>query len=230
MENRVKKRAISKVTGIYAPIFDNALRLLEDARILRSARRYPSAAALAILSLEELGKFLVNHEAFALWVTPLEQPKSGRPHSHKQKQRSAAEALTWVMGVDEIETLIAAAGYSLVIVKKRKTSERKIGPTLTEIISSIDDETYNANVGPKLRNRRHHKLVIELMKGNFDQLKQAGFYVDLQKPNSLVPIRQIDRFTADGAIKLAGGALHSTRLMLSRFNRRTKSDNVAKAT
>lgn len=34
----------------------NAIRLLEDAKILHKENRYPSAAALAILSIEESGK------------------------------------------------------------------------------------------------------------------------------------------------------------------------------
>lgn len=37
----------------------NALRLLDDARLLLEARRFPSAAALAILSMEERGKTII---------------------------------------------------------------------------------------------------------------------------------------------------------------------------
>jgi hypothetical protein len=169
-----------------------------------------------------LGKFLVHHEAFASWITAPELPKPGRPHSHKQKQRSAAEALTWVMGINEIKALIGAVGYELTFVKK--TGKPKIGPTLAEIVSSIDDETYKTSIAPKLKNRRHHKSVIDLMKGNFDQLKQAGFYVDVQKHNSRETVGQIDRLMADRAIKLASGALYSTRVMLERFNRRMRFD------
>lgn len=225
MQRRAKKRKVGMATGIYAPIFDNAFRLLEDAQILRRSRRYPSAAALAILSLEELGKFLIHHEAFASWITAPELPKPGRPRSHKQKQRSAAEALTWVMDINDIETLIGAVGYELTVVKK--TGKPKVGPTLVEIVSSIDDETYNTSIAPKLKNRRHHKSVIDLMKGNFDQLKQAGFYVDLQKRSSRETVGQIDRLMADGAIKLASGALHSTRAMLERFHSKNEIRCIA---
>ena len=37
----------------------NALRLLDDARLLLEAERFPSAAALAILSMEERGKVII---------------------------------------------------------------------------------------------------------------------------------------------------------------------------
>ena len=37
----------------------NALRLLDDAKLLMEAGRYPSAAALAILSIEERGKVII---------------------------------------------------------------------------------------------------------------------------------------------------------------------------
>src|ERR1043165_9306013 len=63
------------VAGINAAIH-NARRLAEDARLLLESKRYPSAAALAILSIEESGKtsilrslaFANNQEALiACW-------------------------------------------------------------------------------------------------------------------------------------------------------------------
>jgi AbiV family abortive infection protein len=42
-----------------ASIRDNAFRLHEDAVLLMSNRRYPSAVGLSVLAIEEVGKYLM---------------------------------------------------------------------------------------------------------------------------------------------------------------------------
>ncbi len=49
----------AQITEGIAAAQANALRLLDDAKLLLDARRYPSATALAILSMEERGKVII---------------------------------------------------------------------------------------------------------------------------------------------------------------------------
>lgn len=49
----------AQITEGIAAAQANALRLLDDAKLLLDARRYPSATALAILSMEERGKVVI---------------------------------------------------------------------------------------------------------------------------------------------------------------------------
>ncbi len=139
-----------------ARVLDNAIRLLEDARILRKARRYASCAALAVLSLEELGKFLAHEEAFITWISS-RHPQKGRL-THKQKQKLEAEALIWVMGIDEIRDLVATQGYDLGL---RPVGEaQSTNAHVLDIIASIDADTYAAK--PEIAK---HRFVIELSQG-----------------------------------------------------------------
>src|SRR5882757_6399413 len=92
----VRSRQTTFAHSSHFPILSNAVRLLEDARILRKSRRYPSATALAILSLEEIGKFRTLNEDFIFWNSRGQtQTEPGRRHryEHKRKQKAAAEAL-----------------------------------------------------------------------------------------------------------------------------------------
>lgn len=49
----------AQITDGIAAAQANALRLLDDAKLLLDAQRYPSATALAILSMEERGKVII---------------------------------------------------------------------------------------------------------------------------------------------------------------------------
>jgi AbiV family abortive infection protein len=75
----------------------NALRLLEDAKLLRDNERYASSFALATIALEEVGKLIIN-----IWQSqkPLIFHKSGRI-THRRKQ-AAASALLLAKQAEEI--------------------------------------------------------------------------------------------------------------------------------
>ena len=63
----------------------NALRLLDDAKLLLEAGRYPSASALAILSMEERGKVIVL-KRFALVSDPADLKAAWREYrNHRAK-------------------------------------------------------------------------------------------------------------------------------------------------
>jgi AbiV family abortive infection protein len=74
-----------QVTDGIAAAQTNANRLLDDARLLMEACRYPSATALAILSIEERGKVVIL-KRLALLVEPKDLKETWREYrSHRAK-------------------------------------------------------------------------------------------------------------------------------------------------
>jgi AbiV family abortive infection protein len=177
---------------------------------LRKARRYPSAAALAILSFEELGKFISWTEDFSTWVSP---PEAGAGLRHPQKLKSAAHAAIWGLPFDEVSALLRAAKV------------QKIAFTaIVAAVGSIDDRTYAsevANIGSRSKHLRH---VIDAAKGEpLDKIKQQSLYVDRCDDGSLrVPTKQIDRLKADEMIRLASGAIYFSK-RTRRYARKARS-------
>jgi AbiV family abortive infection protein len=212
------KRSITKLAGLHEPIVKNALRLFDDAQLLRKAHRYPSCAALAILSLEELGKFLGEREEFIDRSSPKHKLGQNRLYSHKQKQQLAAKALVGILGIDEIRGLVAAKGYTLEVVPIGQAS----GPTVLELISSIDETAYAKKIENKVRNSKNHRFLIDFAKGTFDTLKQKAFYVDRNGNGALSePARNIDRLTADKLLRLSSAAIYATATLLRRLSNKS---------
>ena len=78
--NVVSPEQWAKIMDALKAIANNAKRLLTDAELLYSQKRYPSALALAILSLEEFGKYhLIQSQGFEKAI------EIGRQHKTKQK-------------------------------------------------------------------------------------------------------------------------------------------------
>jgi AbiV family abortive infection protein len=241
-QNTNHKKSVSSRETAFAqsshdPVLSNAVRLLEDARILRKSRRYPSATALAILSLEELGKFRALNEDLIFWISRGEKrTEPGRQHlyGHKRKQNTAAEALIDAMGIDEVRDLVGAAGYSMVLRKIGGNTGG--GPSIADIIASIDEPTFQNKVANKIRRSKHHRFVIDLAKGGFDKVKQQSIYVDRRDDGKCQePILLIGRPMADRIIGLASGGIYETQMSLryaQAFRRNFKSqpttDRVSK--
>jgi len=75
----------AQITEGIAAAQANALRLLDDAKLLLEAERYPSATALAILSMEERGKVIIL-KRLALVSDPAEVKAAWREYrSHRAK-------------------------------------------------------------------------------------------------------------------------------------------------
>lgn len=93
---------------IYKNIFDNSLSLIEDAEILLDAGRTRRAGALAIISVEELIKFMIV----------CENPEDKRAFYHKHKFAPFNEAIEHVISV--FKPLISAALASKELSEKRE--------------------------------------------------------------------------------------------------------------
>lgn len=75
----------AQITEGIAAAQANALRLLDDAKLLLEAGRYPSATALAILSMEERGKVIIL-KRLALVSDPADVKAAWREYrSHRAK-------------------------------------------------------------------------------------------------------------------------------------------------
>lgn len=67
---------------------DNAVRLFNDARFLSEAGRHASAFALTVLSLEEVGKLILDR-----WSISAEVKHTKGETAHRRKQRAALSLL-----------------------------------------------------------------------------------------------------------------------------------------
>jgi len=212
---RQRRAAVAlRAAGIYSPVLGNAARLLEDARVLRKSGRYESAAALAILSIEELAKFATLHPSIAA-ESSHRLDKDGRYLSHKQKQRTAGELLIGQLLVSEVEALLGERGYGLDVVPAGSGGTVS---SISRILASASDETAD----PKVRQKRskHHQFLISLLRGEFEKIKHACFYVDLDRFGAVIETVRVDRILADRIIGLASGALYTVQVELARHSKR----------
>ncbi|MDF0664360.1 MULTISPECIES: AbiV family abortive infection protein [unclassified Rhizobium] len=201
--------------GHQAPIFLNAIRLLDDARVLRKQRRYASATALAVLSIEEVGKFVLTHPYFRSEITARRPGGRNAKFSHREKQWAAAQMVQGFMGIHEIGALIHLAGYKLTLVAK--DADRKPSPSMVEVISTIEEADVddflvaNSDFGPHLR------FPVHLLQGKYDDVKKKCFYVDADGQGAIISgPDEIDRETCDSAMRTASKAISATKLGLRR--------------
>jgi hypothetical protein len=200
------RRKIEERAGTYAPVIMNALSLLDDAKSIRKHRRYATATALAVLSLEEVGKFML----LAGRLKDQINFDNGGKLTHRMKQKAASVAIMGVMGYDETRVIAESLGYRSVIVP---INERDgLGHVhLVDIVEEVTDEHFNRHVAPIIRNPKQNKFVVDLVRGRFDAIKQSCFYVDMGGDGGVIRSpANIDRETCDRIIRLASRAISAT--------------------
>lgn len=203
--------------GHQAPIFLNAIRLLDDARVLRKQRRYASATALAVLSIEEVGKFVIIHPHFGSNLSTPGLRSRNAKLDHRAKQWAAARMVQGLMGIDEIDALAHLAGYELAIVAK--DADRVPSKTIEEVLSTIeepdlDDLIAHSDFGV------HLKFPVHLLQGRYDDIKKKCFYVDADGQGEIISgPDEIDRGTCDSAMRTASKAISATKQRLRRLKR-----------
>jgi AbiV family abortive infection protein len=91
MGKPVVQPAAQDLVALVQTTVQNARSLLEDARLLFEAGRYPRAHALAVLALEEFGKHMmcVSRATQAIGVADTEEEFWRRFNDHKAKLREA---------------------------------------------------------------------------------------------------------------------------------------------
>jgi AbiV family abortive infection protein len=194
-----------KLAGKHEPIVATAIRLLDDAKLLRKSKRYPTATAMAVLSMEEVGKLVLYHDAFKLQRKMQMSQNSTR--NHAKKQSMVAGLLIGNLLIDEVDELIKVADST-------KASDFASGKLtrqdLVRLIGSIDRELYVQDNPGKLKNYRHHGFLIDLAAGYFDCLKQHSFYADVDHRGTWSDSSdKIDRQMADKSLQLAQVAINT---------------------
>lgn len=186
----------------------NAQRLLDDAELLRKSRRYPSAAALAVLSLEEAGKLALLGGLFDL------KPPTDRKdlRSHKGKQAAAARTVIWSMVNHDIDVILDSVGMqrgSAPIYKSRPKTETH---TLEGLFARVNVKDFDAHAALRLRDRHQYRPIVQLAKGQFEEVKRTALYVDVGPSDDAVTVpSQITADNADRLIRLGRRALSLIR-------------------
>lgn len=204
-----------RLAGEFAPIIENATRLCDDAKRLRASRSYASATALAILSMEELGKLMLYHDAFdqVRSAASIAQAKSTR--SHKRKQELAASLLIGNLLISEVEHL---AGFARKDQLKELEKNQFNILNVAKFVGSIDKVAYQVMRPDRPKKFRHHGFLIDLAAGQFEKLKQECIYSDCDGHGRWInPAGKVNRETADKVIGLAHVALNSIRSNMSQY-------------
>jgi AbiV family abortive infection protein len=195
-----------------AELLANAERLLEDAKVLRKSRKYASAVGLAVLSLEEAGKLVMQIGGLG---PPRRSPIRGQARLHKLKQRMAASALIASMANADVDNLLKELGYTRTWVKidpNKANSDDEYMKT-ADIFAKITDDEYASKLQDLISEKHQARIIIQLSRGDFDELKQSAFYVDIDYKNYTVSVPSIDRETTDRVLRIAS----RTITMLKRF-------------
>lgn len=202
-----KRERTLRLAGSYAPIVQRAFRLHDDATLLRASRKYPSATALAVLSMEEVGKLMLHHEAFEDHRSKAADMPSHPTRSHSKKQKLTAGLLVGNLLISEVEHLIRVANQSRLDDLRAGSIDRA---EMTRLIGSIDRYGFNEVPQGRMKNYKHHGFLIDFAAGRFDALKQACFYADVDSKGHWADASsKISRAIADKICKMSGVALNA---------------------
>ena len=168
-------------------IVDNAERLLEDALILFDKKRYASASALAVLSIEEFGKISSDMEK-----------------GHARKLEGAAKYMLLTQFIDNIYK----SGFAIKPITELTTEQKQWLKTQTSRKRQIDmlkDAWLNASSS---------KIIKELYDNIYDinTLKKRGIYLDFDQNGNIISIpSSITREAAKNILDMAQEAITSYR-------------------
>ncbi|TWA65906.1 AbiV family abortive infection protein [Azospirillum brasilense] len=183
-------------------ILENAERLLQDAQLLRSHRRYPSATAIAVLSLEEVSKF-ASLNSGKLRYRPLSNPKD-----HKEKHRIAADMVGGNIMLDELREIEKSRGFK--IDSDDDGDYVSIDTIMVRAFAYLADNGIDDELRRNLKRHKYIELVSKLFSGHFNDVKKQCFYVE---PDTLPAAGPggVDRLTADQTIRLAKASVVAAR-------------------
>jgi hypothetical protein len=82
-----------------------------------------------------------------------------------------------------------------------------------DIFAKITDDEYASKLQDLISEKHQARIIIQLSRGDFDELKQSAFYVDIDYKNYTVSVPSINRETTDRVLRIAS----RTITMLKRF-------------
>lgn len=192
------------------PIALNASRLLADAELLFVNERYPTATSLAILAIEESGKFLDLRRR----QKDKSQPNLQRLHLKKQ-----AEALRWVLVEQAIRTFFEVLGdhglehlpCAAVSEEQRVWRNSAEGQAFSQRLQNPPDWIMSA-VHARMIASGLYAVVQRVDTGEINHLKQQGFYVDIHTDMVATRPQAIDAHEASKWLDLGKKAVALTEL------------------
>ncbi|TWA82538.1 AbiV family abortive infection protein [Azospirillum brasilense] len=187
-------------------ILENAERLLQDAQLLRSHRRYPSATAIAVLCLEEVSKFA------SLNSGKLRYRSLSNPKDHKEKHRVAADIVGGNILLGELRAIEKSRGFKIDSDGEGddKSDYVSINTIMVSAFAHLADNGVDDELRKNLKRYRYIELISKLFSGYFNEVKKQCFYVE---PDTLPAAGPggVDRLTADQTIRLAKASVLATR-------------------
>jgi AbiV family abortive infection protein len=176
------------------PLLRNSLRLFKDAKLLFDNERYPSAAVLAILSFEELGKFLAE---IGFAVSPsLEK----RLHQKKQEHISGFLLRTsYVIAVAEYFKLkIDVRGSRIKILEG---NEQLFRAYLDMDEATMDLDKYSEILAQPIMGQAL-RIFTRIHHGDLNRMKNSGLYADMIDGVVREPEKEIKTEDASGIIRM----------------------------
>jgi AbiV family abortive infection protein len=167
-------------------ILSNAIGLLEDAKLLYQHGRYARALTLAVLSMEEVGKFYIIkwHKKDHLSLV--------RKHKEKQRINAAIDMANFVL--DEVNTALGEIGFCL--ISEDKMSDRQKSWVFSEKGQKFHEEFLQSQetinrVAEAIRQSVSGGILRDLHHGQVDVIKQKSLYVDLDPDGKVITTPQV---------------------------------------
>jgi len=159
-------------------IWDNAKKLIGDAKLLAEHGRYESAIALSALSAEEIGKFYL-----------LKQPsKPADLRSHRAKQEVFGRLLMGAVAFRQVDIFLERHGLEL--RHRSKMTQRQAAALETDIFRQLNESFFShkirdAATGEPLieilaKSLYSTPMLGEIMSGKLNDLKLVMLYVDAE--------------------------------------------------
>lgn len=156
----------------------NAERLLSDALVLYDLKRWASATALAVLAVEEMGKY---------FLIKWEKSDTRALSSHKAKQGILASFLI-VRAISRAEN----AWMTERGLERKHWSE--LNPDIQAYLESPEGQKWRKKIDEEWEKiavegiiaDEHRDIGVRINRGEIDKIKQAAFYVDIDADGTVV--------------------------------------------
>jgi AbiV family abortive infection protein len=170
-----------KVDARLKEIARNAERLYHDANLLHAMQRYPSALSMAVLCVEESGKFLIEREKA---MHPDRQLPTRLPHKRKQAVLGNVYLNMWMWTAlldrfNEVRNWAKAKGNSAYEEIKDLDDQTAVEWMRDAENSRDPDGAYKLIMSKKHTWEPLASFFDEARDGVHDREKQKGFYVDV---------------------------------------------------
>lgn len=177
-----RNRRLDPLKASLASIAKNARSLLSDAELLLDHGRYARTAALAVLAIEEVGKF------YLLKWDRTEAKQAMR--YHPPKQRIVADVVAATAAFDAYERTLHSMGLDWKLIEDVTPAEQKWMDSQggwDNFAQKLKSDTpIIGNMAEAFKEVFKSGLVRETLAGTFSRWKERGFYVDVSGTSEIL--------------------------------------------